>query len=339
MRISAENKFLVKVVVLAWVVALLCYGASSFMKFQHEEARIDSILGDIDKQYLQQPVSREPLRHLVMDLLALKQRDSAFEELFLHLSVALFIAGMLVVSVDFAMRNMSHRETEKRTEEVSKAIWRALLNRFVPQAIAIEIEGILKSDVCRIKPRYIVRILREPYRNIPSNHVVVRRELSYWLRNLTPEDIPAYPIRAQLTASLNATVETAEGTAVQLPRMRSMQVGGAPIVIENPQEVLFNTRLEKMESDHEALAVYSVAEELYPKIGQATYILTVPCVGLEVMVLNELHDEVEVKEVYLTGGWVDKLKKQQSPDTWACEDGVLPGTVLVVGWVPIPTPT
>ena len=49
------------------------------------------------------------------------------------------------------------------------------------------------------------------------------------------------------------------------------------------------------------------------------------------IVLNELRDQVTVKDVYITGGWVERLN-QVSPGTWSCPNGVLPGTVLIVAW-------
>ena len=190
-----------------------------------------------------------------MDALNRTQQDSFWEEFSLHLAVSLFIAGMLVVSVDFAMRNMSRKESRERSEQVSKAIWRALLDRFVPPPVSLEIEGILKSEVCRLQPRYTVRILREPYVNIPANHIVVRRELSYKLKNLTPDTIPAYPVRAQLSDTFEAVVHTREGEPVQLPGIRAVKIDGHNVRIPDSKSFVHNVTLKKMDTDDAAIQV------------------------------------------------------------------------------------
>ena len=72
---------------------------------------------------------------------------------------------------------------------------------------------------------------------------------------------------------------------------------------------------------------------------RALYILTAPCCGLEVQVINHMPNVLAVQDddVKLTSG-PDSMNLT-TPQKWVCEDGLLTGTALSVPWRAVVKPT
>jgi hypothetical protein len=69
------------------------------------------------------------------------------------------------------------------------------------------------------------------------------------------------------------------------------------------------------------------------------YILTAPCCGLEVQVINHMTGILTVQDdaVTLTSG--PNSMNLTTPQKWVCEDGLLTGTALSVPWRAVVKPT
>jgi hypothetical protein len=123
-----------------WTIAGFCYSFSQTYSSQRLEVRIDSII-----QSLKRGDNPEDTRHIVQNNFVNEQKAEFVEGLLLHLSIAFFISGLLIIFVDASVRAMTKREFQRQTDEVSHAIWTAMLRRFVPEPIAKHLETVLKS--------------------------------------------------------------------------------------------------------------------------------------------------------------------------------------------------
>ncbi len=315
-----------------WIFSALSFAFSGSTGPQAVESRIDLIASALDEA-AEKKVSPEERRHLIMSIFIREQYGTLREGLCLHLAIALFVAGLLIIAVDSIVRTITKKEFQKQTDMVSEAIWQAMLRRFVPEKVAKSLEAILRANVCRIRPQYTITFLRNPYQGVPDGKIVVRRELRYGLRNLTSERIPSFALRIQVETLEEAiTVTDESGKAVHLPGIRTVKVGDKDISFEPGKSLETAVCLHATPGDTD---VRTSAEELFDLNDRALYIITMPCLGLELSVVNQVPDIIELQKdgVFLTGGWVDKLHRTQET-LWETHEAILPGTVLVVSWKP-----
>jgi hypothetical protein len=262
-----------------------------------------------------------------------------------HLAEAFILAGVMILSVEGLTRYMAGREQIKDTQRVSQQfhmqanrvsanVWNAIFARLVPEQIATEIKRILKSDVCRIRPQYTVILTREPYENVPAGYIVVRRQLYYRLLNLTGGEV-IYPITIKVlshTGSFNIVAKS--GSRLSLPRICELKIQGSAVSLGKDicTTTTHSLLLPKMDKESEAWEVYSEVEELCRVSDRNSYVLTAPCYGLELQVINQLEDEIETPTdtVYLTSG-ADPLR-MTTPGKWVTESGLLSGTTLSLSW-------
>ena len=164
----------------------------------------------------------------------------------------------------------------------------------------------------------------------------MRRELLYRLRNLTCDAIPNYEIKSKVYPRGDEVEMLDEnGSRVALPAIKEVTVDGKALSINNPEEVNEKIPLKKMASAEQAVEVRSVAEELFSTRDNAIYIITEPCVGLELRIVNEAPELIQIdpENVFLSGRWGNRLRRDMDGG-WTCNAGILPGTVLVVSWKP-----
>jgi hypothetical protein len=135
----------------------------------------------------------------------------------------------------------------------------------------------------------------------------------------------------------DVTLKDHEGENVTLPAIKSVSIGGKPIVIDDRMQIVRAESLNRKGVSGDALDVISVVDELLAVSDRATYVLTTPAVGFEVTITNEISDLVEMQDIYLTSG-LDKLR-ETLPGYWKYDGAVLAGVALVVSWRKKNTPT
>jgi hypothetical protein len=261
-------------------------------------------------------------------------RLTSTEDIFRHLSIAFGIAALLIIFVDSTVSNATRRDIQNYTEEVSRSVWTALFQRFVPPAISAEIENILRRDVCYIRPHYHVTLCR-PYHHIPSGKIVVQRVLHYRLLNLTRGDT-TYLIRARMVSHVeDQEVKDEKNSIIVLPRITEVKIGGHEVPITGRMtQFSESVKLPKMDSEDQAIDIVIGAEEIFEKRDRTLYVVTEMAIGPEITVTNELSSEIEVQfdKLYLTSG-TERLR-ETTPTNKRFDGGVLPGSAIVLSWRP-----
>jgi hypothetical protein len=327
-------------IAIAWTLALLCYFASGSVSPEKIETRVNTIVRDLDSSYAG-GATTDQKRHVILAMVLREQSTTLWEGVFLHLSIAFGVAGMLILGVEGVARyrtgrefreqlDSTRRELKEQADAVSRSVWNAIFHRFVPDEVSHEIENILKAKICRLHPRYVIKFPRDAYQNIPEDYIVVRREVHYRVTNLTSEQTE-WPFRLRVVShTRDSTLKDHAGQDVTLPAIKSVSIGGKPIKIENPKELIRTEVLNRRGSDGDTLDVVSVVEELLGITDRTNYIHTTPAVGLSVTIVNEISDILEVQDIYLSSGR-DKLSATL-PDHWDYDGAVMPGIALLVSW-------
>jgi hypothetical protein len=227
---------------------------------------------------------------------------------------------------------------QKQTDLIAKNVWNSIFNRMVPPAISTEIEGILKSKICRVGLAYTVILSNKDYVDVPEGYVVVKRQMVYRLFNLTGSDLPE-TIRFQTRNSTvgNWDLTTRDGETVTLPRILNVSVHGEEIDVplDERTDFTYKVKLPQMASAKEAWQVDSEVEGLSLTTDRVLYMQPDPCDGLEVRVFNLMEDTIKVQddEVYVTGGHHLSLTTKKR---WVCNEGILTGIALSIPWRAIP---
>jgi hypothetical protein len=71
---------------------------------------------------------------------------SYLHELWVHISIALGVAVILIVVVEFRVRRLNEEELKNFGERVANNVWHAVSGRLIPDAITKQIDDILHSD-------------------------------------------------------------------------------------------------------------------------------------------------------------------------------------------------
>ena len=202
------------------------------------------------------------------------------------------------------------------------------------------IVDLLKCKVCRLRPIYVITLSNQNYVDVPAGRVVVTRELKYGLRNITGTQVPKHPIviATRDTTVGEVTVEDRKGHKITLPRIHTVQIHHNPtftVPFASRSFYRYEGDLPIMHRDQDAWMVQSNVQGMFLTTDRALYVLTQPCVGLEVVVLNEEPDLLDIGDIYLTNG--EKLEEKEE-STWVTNKGILSGTALSVSWRSRPTP-
>jgi hypothetical protein len=313
---------------LAWI----CYNAS-YVDPRVTEKQVTQVVDKLDGLYKNHESSSTEKRAIVFEEMFHEHRADFQHALLAHLSIAFFVAALLILSVDSITGSMTNREFREHANSVSQNVWNAIFNRLVPAQIAAEVERLLKSDVCRIRPQYTVTFPHNAYKNVPKGYVVVRRQLYYRLLNLTGAEV-TYPVTIQVISHTpDHVVKTHDGKDITLPTICKIAINRKEVKIQDRLSFSHPVVLPRMD-DGEGFEVFSEVEELLEVSDRALYVLNAPCFDLELSVINQNPNLIEVQseKIHLTSG-TSRLRETM-PGKWICEGGILPGTALVVSWKP-----
>jgi hypothetical protein len=332
-----------------FVIALvLIFAAVLIDRLTEEDPRhLDQQVSEILEKLSHQP-DQEQRRLLVDELLSSRKEDfnHQWPE---HLAEALFLAGIMIFTVEGVTKYIASKEVWESSNELSQEIkdqadrivqnvWAAIFQRLLPPPLAAEVEKILKGDVCRIRPEYTVTLTKGGYTDVPEGFIVVRRQLYYRLKNLSGKELTT-TIPLHLFDPLgDRKVTKQDGSTVLLPRICELKVSRTSVPISDAERtsLVHQIKLPKMDEDSDAVEIYSEVESLSLLNDRALYSQTAPCYDLELCVVNQIPDLVRVQEnnVYLSSG--EKRLYQKTPDRWACEGGLLTGTALSLSWAAVP---
>jgi hypothetical protein len=328
----------VAIAILLFLVAAFLYGRAV-----EDPNRSDSEVSDVLTKL--QGQSDPQQRQLILKELEHRREEYLGRQTSEHFAEALLLAAMMIITVEGLTRYMASkevwenqdslsREIRSQADRVSENVWNAIFHRLVPPQIATEVKKILKADVCRIRPEYTLILTMGGYIDVPEGYIVVRRQLYYRLHNLTGEQIEnTIPIRVY-DPNGDRTLTSPDGSKVVLPRICELKVKKAPVPISDGQRtsVDHTVKLPRMETESEAIEIYSEVEGLMLLNDRALYSQSSPCYDLELAVINEIPYLVKIIEnnVYISTA-EDRLR-QKTSNTWICEGGLLPGGALSVSW-------
>jgi hypothetical protein len=320
------------------LVSLYLYGISD-----ENPQKLDSEVSHVLQQL--QTTADPEHRGLILEELMRSRNEYLHDQEIEHLAEALLLAGMMILTVEGLTRfiaskevwensNNLTKEIVKQADRVSENVWKAIFQRMVPAPVAIEVEKLLRSDVCRIRPQYTLVLSRFDYTDIPEGFVVSRRQLIYRLFNLTGEPLErVLPLRVYDSVP-ESELTKRDSTKVKLPRILEVSVNKAPVQINENQRTSLDyvVELPKMSSESEALEIYSEVESLCRLNDRALYLQTMPCCDLELFVFNDVEDLIEIQRenVYVSAG-AGRLR-MRTKNSWVCDGGLLPGSALSVMW-------
>lgn len=283
--------------------------------------------------------------HLVMAELLKVDKDSYWRAVAKHASLALFVAGLLILVVDIhtkretrneaeRYRSQTKQEVEEYTKGVAENVWKAVASRIVPDEICKEIDSVLKSPVLKDDCRYTITI-GIPYEGIEEDEIVVRRTLRFFAKNLTGIEPTTYPMKAHIKNPLDDREVKLDGIDYILPRHVECQVGQQTISVE-----------ENLNAEDRRLFEYDVAvpkeggilislvfDEICEISETNVYTTGTPMKDLTVMVINNAKEKVEIKETRLHHPREADFVRVQD-NLWVFKGGVLPGQAFSVSWGP-----
>lgn len=246
----------------------------------------------------------------------------------LHLSAALFIALIVIVTVELYSRKKLRQEVRRQRKLIARDVWVALFQRFVPPSVVSEVMEIVKHDVVKDKSCYSLTLTTCD--GLQDDRLVLRKDLTYSVRNIKGRPVD-FPITSYIDSEL-----THQREDILLPRHVHLSVNGAEIPLDkilrdeptsNIKVLLEHTIVLEV---GESALVSLRAEEVKPKEGTNSYIQLSPSVGLTIVVHNELPD-VELKQVRLNHPrW--RALKEVGPGVYSFDGALLPGQGFYVRW-------
>lgn len=344
--------------VLLAAVFYLIANLPEFLSFQEKRAaELAKVIGslDIGKH------GTEELTGLLKRELVINERTSLFKELLTHLAIAFFVAVIIIIAVESIAAFRREKETNdymektkqqmdeytKRTHDnilnyrdsVANAVWQAIFGRLVPSGITKELEGILKSSVVRENCRFTLTLM-PPYRGMDDESIVLRREVTFNLKNLTNQTI-THPLRIYIHSDFDDTSAIDHnGNKVIVPGHRVLTFDGniPGSGIKNFLKPDEKGRLRNLEATINleqgmGVEVYQCMEEQARLRDKNIYVQLTPTDRLTVVVRNEYKQRIEVSRVSLHHPNFSSFKASPD-DVYHYSGGVLPGQSFALSWQP-----
>lgn len=311
-------------IVLSWII---------YPPGANRDKEISNLITEMRKD-TKSDVSQDAMRVSVSNILESNQRRNFALDFASRFAEAALLAGFMIIFAESITRFLAKEHEQKTIHAISHNVWEAMFEKLVPPAIATEIKTILKSDVCRLRPTY--RIFIGEHDGLGSDEIVVKRELSYKLLNLTSAGLD-FLLQIGVMSHINQKV-VLKGKEHSWPSIERVEVQGSEVPVPpGCLDLKRAVKLPVMNSEADAVEIFSAVQEIYSHNDRALYVLTAPCVGIEVEVINEIPRRVRLKNehVFLTSGR-QKLQTSSLKDRWVYDGGLLSGTSLSIAWEPIP---
>lgn len=307
-----------------WVLAYVLY-ASAGPDPSHLNAEVERVASELDVLYRTQ----KPPHAFLFRTLRTEEWHTYRETLVLHICLALFISGILLLGVDIHTRRQMRREAAADRAAVAKDVWKAVSGRLIPDAISQEIDRVLKMDVCKHQVRYVITLTKTPYTDIPPGYIVVRREILYKLKNLTGQRRD-HVVRSVLVSHVDdRKVHDHQGREFTLPRQVALRVNRTDVPVGNDREI--ETIVQLSGGTDPQGEVYIAGEELLAETDRNSYITLTLVEGLEVTVRNELPHQIAVKKVQFSHSSPHSLELG-TDGVYRFPGGMVPGQSFLVTW-------
>jgi hypothetical protein len=318
-----------------FLLAALCYSVY-YVKSLRSMPAITSDVTSAIKLAERQGGGDKALRAAIDEVLINQSTEKFWQEFFLHLAVAFVVAFTVISSVEIYSSVRRRREVREHERKLAISVWKAIFERFIPESIVNELEGIVKAEVIKEECKYTLTFCR-PYPDLVNEHIILKREVSYRLRNIRNRLVEA-KVRSVISSEQpDRTVTDRSGNHVVVPRHVRIDVDGVTLPLD--QFVSTDDRgqarvLEcpvKVGRNQAPIEVYLCNEEVVPMCGINWYLQLTPIHHLTVEVRNNCEDLVEILDVqYNHPNWAEVKRKPG----WVYEyqGGILPGQSFQVSW-------
>src|ERR1043166_5382494 len=293
---------------------------------------------------------------LLLELSKLEHRND-LAELLLHISIAFFVAVVIVIAVEIHSSRRMETEAEasalrmekeaaasrERMEEdirryrdmIAENVFQALYQRTIPSSVVEEVEQILRSDIVRDKVYYTLTFLR--YDGLPQDLIVVRRRVSYNLKNITGREIRGHLIRTRIVNQhSNVSVNVSKSEVVTLPRHTELKVNDLAVDLSKAVKGNLLEHSIDINANGPSPSVVLTAEEPLRLRDSNAYTMMTPCLGLTVRIDNRLDKEITVTKVALQLPKRDFAEQPNGDFSYA--GALLPGQTFTVTWDLVPAP-
>lgn len=328
------NRFLITTGAAALIFGYILYTYSATPLMEHNQ-RAQNISVDIERVYRESEPGEKSMNlvYLILGEIVHSQEMSFWQGLGRHVALALFVAGILILFIEIHSHQERRKEARTYISSVAANVWRAVSGRLVPDEICKEIDGILKADILKEDCQYTITIGVQ-YEGLSEIYVVVRRELSYFARNLTGVPSTNYTVVSSIKNDLPDLDVTFEGKAIKLPMHLKCEIEGQEIVPskylvpDNRRELRYNFSLPRDGTRR----VYLVWDEVCRLSDANFYITFTPIKDLTVRVIC-LGGRVRLKEIRLLHPRTADFVALQE-DLWTFKGGILPGQGFSISWGP-----
>jgi hypothetical protein len=278
--------------------------------------------------------SADPQRDIFEALRSAQHRSSVREALF-HLALAFFISFIVILLVELAASKRRREEMEKYRYDVANDVWKTLFARMVPKRLVDEIEGLFRSTVIKEDCRYVLSFL-DGYSGLPPGCLVLKRDVKYVLRNITPGPVSKLVRCFTHNEFPNLTVTSPTGETIDLPQHTALDVNRKEVKLKEflkPHAGLPNRMFEYPLTlkKKERVEIFMSSLELVKDQDKSYYAQLVPLDGLEVRIDTTLAPDIEILEVVLHHPKRDEFLPGRNGE-YVFDGGVLPGQSFALTW-------
>ena len=259
-----------------------------------------------------------------------------WRELALHLFVALVVAIVLTVVVEINARRQAKKEAQQQQALILRAVWGAILERFMPEVIVRELDGILKGQFVKEDCRYTLTIDR-PSPGMADDLCILRRETSFKARNIANKDLQ-YLLASTIQGEQQDLSVTIGEQACILPRHKALRIERREVELVEGQNLFRNQkgqlrdlRCEVEVARGECVQIYLCGEEYFKTSDENSYVQLTPLIGFEVTIKNQYSERIALRKVQFNHPNWQEFRADEE-DTYRYAGGMLPGQGFVVAW-------
>jgi hypothetical protein len=254
-----EAKALIGIALACWLLAVLIflYAAPSPARLTDE---VDRIVKEMDSVYSGQ--SGMSKHGAIIRMITVADWREFKHTALMELALGLFIAGVVIVTVEVHTRRHMKTAAAKERAELAKDVLGAVYGRLIPASISKELEGILKMSVCKASVKYVLTLTRSGFKDLPADRLVVRRVVYYRLRNLTGKDYTHTVRSVLITPAGDSKVTDADGREIIMPRQTAFRVNNEDVHFKDRAKIEHAVMMgPAADLQHE---IYLAGEEVLP---------------------------------------------------------------------------
>jgi hypothetical protein len=284
-------------------------------------------------------------RRVLFEELESFERGSFEREAFKHLALACLVAFILLVFVEIHTSNKMRREGEeyrqrlkyevdRYKEEISENVWQAIAKSELPEDVVQELNRTLKSDVVFLNLYYTIRIGKFDYLNIPDDRIVVRRGLSFEVKNLTGQEGFPFPLYTAIISPYeDMNIQDSTGSTINLPRVVKYIIddAGKEELLEVPKTGREFSKIVPLPKNR-TIVVYSLSEELRRLEDRTICGWLQPAVNLAVNVRHEVDDSLDISVSFYHPNRKSLKQRREGAFMYEYKGGLLPGQNFSVEW-------